>query len=69
MNLYQVLGCKGENTGARPLPLTRDYVYGRQAGDRHGNRVPAQYGPPKSHQRLTWIKPKTLGLRKLPVAK
>lgn len=28
MNLYQVLGCKSENTEAKPLPLTRDYIYG-----------------------------------------
>ena len=29
MNVYQVLGCKAENTGANPLPLTREYVYDR----------------------------------------
>ena len=29
MNVYQVLGCKAENTGANPLPLTREYVYER----------------------------------------
>jgi cyclopropane-fatty-acyl-phospholipid synthase len=28
MNVYQVLGCKAEDTGANPLPLTREYVYG-----------------------------------------
>ncbi len=27
MNVYQVLGCKAENTDARPLPLTREYMY------------------------------------------
>jgi cyclopropane-fatty-acyl-phospholipid synthase len=27
MNLYQLLACKGGNTGARPLPMTRDYMY------------------------------------------
>lgn len=29
MNIYQVLGCKTANTEARPLPLTREYVYGK----------------------------------------
>jgi cyclopropane-fatty-acyl-phospholipid synthase len=27
MNLYQVLACKAKNKEARPLPLTRDYMY------------------------------------------
>ena len=27
MNVYQVPGCKAENAGANPLPLTREYVY------------------------------------------
>lgn len=31
MNLYQILACKAENTGVRPLPLTRDYMYARAA--------------------------------------
>jgi hypothetical protein len=29
MNVYQVLACKAENTGAHPRPLTREYVYER----------------------------------------
>lgn len=29
MNLYQVLAFKAENVGAKPLPLTREYLYGR----------------------------------------
>jgi cyclopropane-fatty-acyl-phospholipid synthase len=29
MNVYQVLGCKAESTGAHPLPLTREYLYER----------------------------------------
>ena len=29
MNIYQILGCKAENTEAKPLPLTREYIYGR----------------------------------------
>jgi cyclopropane-fatty-acyl-phospholipid synthase len=28
MNVYQILGCKTENTAAKPLPLTRAYMYG-----------------------------------------
>jgi len=28
INLYQILGCKAENTEVRPLPLTRGYMYG-----------------------------------------
>lgn len=28
INVYQALGCKATNTEAKPLPLTRDYVYG-----------------------------------------
>jgi cyclopropane-fatty-acyl-phospholipid synthase len=32
MNIHQVLGCKTENTQAKPLPLTRDYMYGPRAG-------------------------------------
>jgi cyclopropane-fatty-acyl-phospholipid synthase len=27
MNVYQVLACKAKNKEARPLPLTRDYMY------------------------------------------
>jgi cyclopropane-fatty-acyl-phospholipid synthase len=27
MNLYQILACKSANAAARPLPLTRDYMY------------------------------------------
>ena len=27
MNIYQVLGCKAENTETKPLPLTREYMY------------------------------------------
>lgn len=27
MNVYQVLGCKASNTAARPLPMTRDFMY------------------------------------------
>jgi cyclopropane-fatty-acyl-phospholipid synthase len=27
MNIHQVLGCKAANTQAKPLPLTRDYMY------------------------------------------
>lgn len=27
MNIYQLLACKSGNPGARPLPLTRDYMY------------------------------------------
>jgi cyclopropane-fatty-acyl-phospholipid synthase len=30
MNIYQVLGCKSANTLAKPLPLTRDYLYASQ---------------------------------------
>ncbi len=26
MNLYQLLACKSENAGARPLPMTREYM-------------------------------------------
>lgn len=29
MNVYQVLGCKADDTGANPLPLTRKYQYER----------------------------------------
>ncbi len=29
INVYQVLGCKAANTDARPLPLTREYMYGK----------------------------------------
>jgi hypothetical protein len=29
VNVYQVLGCKAGDTGASPLPLTREYVYQR----------------------------------------
>lgn len=29
MNVYQVLGCKADDTGANPLPLTRKYLYER----------------------------------------
>jgi len=28
MNLYQVLGCRADNVAAKPLPLTREYMYG-----------------------------------------
>ncbi len=27
INIYQVLGCNAENTEAKPLPLTREYMY------------------------------------------
>lgn len=27
MNIYQVLGCRDENSAAKPLPLTREYMY------------------------------------------
>ena len=27
MNLYQLLACKSENAGAKPLPMTREYMY------------------------------------------
>ena len=29
MNQYQLLACKSENAGARPLPMTREYMYRR----------------------------------------
>ena len=29
MNLYQILACKSSNTQAKPLPLTRGYMYGQ----------------------------------------
>ena len=28
MNIYQVLACKAKNKEAKPLPLTREYIYG-----------------------------------------
>ena len=31
MNIHQVLGCKAANTQAKPLPLTRDYMYAMRA--------------------------------------
>ena len=27
INIYQVLGCKTKNNEAKPLPLTREYMY------------------------------------------
>lgn len=27
INIYQVLGCKTKNTAAKPLTLTREYIY------------------------------------------
>ncbi|HTE16092.1 MAG TPA: cyclopropane-fatty-acyl-phospholipid synthase family protein [Burkholderiales bacterium] len=32
MNVYQVLACKSGSSGDTPLPLTRDYMYGPDAG-------------------------------------
>jgi cyclopropane-fatty-acyl-phospholipid synthase len=31
MNIYQVLGCNAENKPAKPLPMTRDYMYEKGA--------------------------------------
>lgn len=33
MNIYQLLACKASNTAARPLPLTREYMYASQRPD------------------------------------
>lgn len=39
INIYQVMACKASNIAARPLPLTREYMYPSQRPPGHGPEV------------------------------
>jgi cyclopropane-fatty-acyl-phospholipid synthase len=50
MNLYQILGCKAENTEAKPLPLTREYMLRGDLGSLDMNQgIPRSPALQESH--------------------